>query len=325
MPWSGASHLAQHSSTRSRESSVREPHTSEEFLLSALNDEQAKQFFKMSQIAKSQVHRPMSGESETVDYQKQEPVVHITHGTSFDDLDLQDIVDPFLLSPRLPYPSPSYQNPISPEVSLAYCRSVGNPSQPVLHLRSRSLGSVVTASPHTPPRIKLPPIPIQGGGASEDNFDAGSILADSTLSPNGVISGEVTSSIPSDSGVTPTSFLSTGHSSTESRGSVTSEDDISQKYHTAPASPVGVLDSSDFAETRGKPSTLRLSGHRRQSSSTSTIRLFFKRGLHPDSDNSDSETDSDVVATPTDPLPKPLRLKRRSSLFKVLDRLKSGM
>lgn len=251
----------------------------------------------------------------------------ITNATSFDDLDLEDIVDPYMLSPRIPYPTCAGESP--PPASQRSRRSP--PDKPSLHIRSRSLGSVLAPWPTSPPQSPLPPVP------STPSIDSRPISERHKVgSTNGTSSlltiTATTSHRRQYAGTSPASFLSVTSSTDSQSSGQSAEDDSSALFHTAPVSPASLTCAdSHVAPPEAKTPRLRPYSHVRQSSSTSTIRTrivnpLFRRGQSQDLDGfsafSDSDEDSDQLATPTDPPPSRTRHKRTSSLFKIIDRLK---
>lgn len=250
----------------------------------------------------------------------------ITNATSFDDLNLEDIVDPYMLSPRIPYPACAGASPAS--ASQTSRRSP--PDKPSLHIRSRSLGSVLAPWPTSPPQSPLPPVPSTPSIDCRPNPEGHKVRSANDTSSLLTITA-TTRDRRHLAGTSPASFLSVT-SSTDSQSSVQSaEDDSSALFHTAPVSPASLTCSdSHVAPPEAKTPRPRPYRHVRQSSSTSTIRTrivnpLFRRGQSQDLDGfsafSDSDEDSDQLATPTDTLPR-TRHKRTSSWFKIIDRLK---
>lgn len=256
---------------------------------------------------------------------------NVTTGISFDDLDLEDIVDPFLLSPRLPYPAstPSLTPPTRSR------RARQTHAKHGMHIRSRSLGSVLASWPTSPPHTELPPVPPSQLAAPEEPL-VQSLPGPqqphlhhqekrmSLLSVNIEIQHDM-----ARTGVSPSSFLSTTDSNTDSSFSAPSEeDDSSTAFHTAPVSPVSLCDPKKECVATNHASPHRPYKHMRQSSSTSTIRMrlvkpLFRRGGSGETDiSSDSDEEGEALPTPTDTLPSKIRHKRGSSFFKIIDRLK---
>lgn len=257
--------------------------------------------------------------------------------TSFDDLDIGEIVDPMLLAPTLPYPPLAAQRLVhtcTQSNDHANTQSILPDTR--LHSRSKSVGALAAALPRSPPLKKLPPIPSNGLTSEfiipDGNHDASDLAQkSSTYRLSGDQFSRAETKPDSPKGVhgqmqlarTPESFLSMGESTLGCGSSATSEEEASQSYHTAPVSPTSV--HSAMVALRPRPIPVRPHRHTRQSSSTSTLKMFFKRGRTEDVDNaSDSETDSDALPTPTDSAPRQFRHKRGASFFKVLDRLKSS-
>lgn len=273
------------------------------------------------------VHDPVEG-NDLVNVTELDTGIKITHATSFDDLDLGEIVDPVLLSPHLPYRTAPQQLTHTSISHSHRVKPLPTLPQTTLHVRSKSLGKIVTAVPGSPPRMGLPPVPTIDRAEVQGPFECSpaSQLAE-TGETRGASDGyfwNATTKLKSLEAQPPASFLSLGESTIGSEGSVASEEDASQMYHTAPVSPSSMRSGIAALKLQAKPVPLRPSRHTRQSSSTSTLKMLFKRNPSQDMDNvSDSETDSDALPTPTDTMPRPFRHKRGSSFFKVLDRLRS--
>lgn len=263
-------------------------------------------------------------------------------GTSFDDLDLEDIVDPFMLSPRIPYPPTSVKYLSEAQGARDRVRGRKNIAQSSAHARSRSLGTLTDTWPSLPPQAELPPIPLGRNGsrdsqmpsvASRPDLKGGVGLLGKQYAFMAATQYEATPSgvVKVSDAHLSTSFLSTRYSTIESQSSEPSEDDASQVFHTAPVSPAGKPDLPTPSTSAGEAAACRPYKHARQSSSTSTLRMRLAKPLfrrpHPhDADiSSDSGEESEPLATPTDPISRHSRHKRGSSFFKVLDKLKSGI
>ncbi|KAK9898781.1 hypothetical protein P389DRAFT_167331 [Cystobasidium minutum MCA 4210] len=256
----------------------------------------------------------------------------ITNATSFDELELQQIVDPDMLSPRIPYPPGAIRLPDKvPALALRNDR-LESVAKPNLHVRSRSLGSILAPWPSSPPRSPLPPVPPARATDCEETRSEAQrhpFAAERAVGPLFNVPTPKQHIYP-ETGTSPGSFISVS-STTDSHGSDLSAD--GDAFYTAPVSPASFTFSSKpmhVSEYGTRVGQLRQHGHTRQSSSTSTIRTppvnpFFQReNAEEISTFSDSDEESDVLATPTDPLPARSKHKRTGSFFKIIDRLKYG-
>jgi hypothetical protein len=249
---------------------------------------------------------------------------------SCEHLTFEDIVDPFLLSPRTPYPAVNTQSAVQTEYLAKQTSKGFLLPMHTSHLRARSLGDIDWRT--SPPRTPLPSTPVDISNMQQKSLLAITahiqVGSTSTIPPS--LAGSSTSTMSAfRESLSDSSFLHLDGSTTlqSTWSATTSEgDDESMLFHTAPGSPTECARFDIPKRQRRKLSKIPFGRH---SSSTSTIRArlqpLFRRGVIQEKDSSsDTEEDRDEISTPVQSDIPRRKHKRGSSWLKVLDKLKSA-